>query len=119
MKNTAFVILGFCALALGAIGLVLPIMPTTPFVLVAAICFSHGNPKLYEKLKNSKYFGEFIENYRHKTGVRGSVKLKAILFLWCTLIASAYMAQKPHVTGILLVVGIGVTMHIATLKRKD
>lgn len=118
MRKALLMTCGFIALALGAVGAVLPVMPTTPFVLLAAVCFGSSSPSLYHKLKNTKYFGEFIDNYHNKTGVRQKVKTEAIAFLWIMLIISAFISQKPLVMIILLAVGIGVTIHIITIKKK-
>ncbi len=118
MKKYILIFSGFVALGLGAIGIFLPIMPTTPFVLLAAACFGSSSPALHVKLKNSKYFGEFIQNYNEKTGVKKSVKIKAITFLWFMLIISAIMSLKPLVITILAIVGIGVTIHILAIKTK-
>lgn len=119
MKNAVLVFLGFLALLIGGIGALLPIMPTTPFVLIAAACFAGGSPKLHEKLKNTKYFGEFVQNYECKTGVTKKVKTKAIIFLWITLCLSALIFQKPVLIVALSVVGIAVTLHILLIKTKN
>lgn len=118
MKSTVLIVLGFIALGIGAVGALVPILPTTPFVLVAAACFGGGSPKLHRKLKNAKYFGEFIQNYQSKTGVSKGVKHKAITFLWLSLCLSAMIIKTPLVISILAIVGIGVTLHIALLKAK-
>lgn len=68
-------------------------------------------------LKN-KYFGSYIENYRYKTGVPYHVKIRAITFLWVGLIASMIIISKALVIGILVIVGISVTLHILLLRTK-
>lgn len=118
MRKKLLLVAGFLALALGAIGIVLPILPTTPFVLVAASCFASSNPKLYQWLKRTKYLGEYIENYQKKTGVSKTVKRKSLVFLWVMLAASAIIGKSMVLTCILLVVGGAVTVHIKMLKSK-
>ncbi len=118
IRKTLLVIVGFIALVLGGIGLFLPIMPTTPFVLVAAACFGGSNQKLYNSLATSKYFGEFVRNYREKTGVDKKTKVQAIAFLWGTLILSALIFRQEQLMIIFLIVGVCVTIHIASLENK-
>ena len=119
MKAVLLRILGILALALGAIGVFLPLMPTTPFVLLAAACFAASSPKLYAWLLRNKRFGPFIQNYRSGCGVPKRRKREAILFLWGTLCVSAAVFRKPLVWGILLLVGSCVTLHLVLMKTAE
>lgn len=119
LKTIIMLMCGFLALALGGIGILLPILPTTPFVLISAACFASSSPQLYQKLLHTKYFGEFIGNYRNKTGVTRNVKLKGIVFLWAALLISVFVFPTLMVRTILLVVGICVSVHICLLKGKN
>lgn len=118
LKGVILIVCGFVALILGGVGVFLPIMPTTPFILVSAACFSGSSPRIYQRLLRTRYFGEFIANYRNKTGVEKTVKVKAIAFLWITLIISALIFKTPLVLAILAIVGIAVTVHIALIKTR-
>ncbi|MDR1541552.1 MAG: YbaN family protein [Clostridiales bacterium] len=117
VKRIILVTLGFAALGLGGIGLFLPILPTTPFVLCAAGCFGASYPALGKKLENTRYFGEYVKNYRNKSGISKKARLSGLVFLWLTLGISAALVRKPLVMGILAVVGICVSIHILLLKR--
>ena len=119
MKTALFLVCGFLSLAIGTLGLFLPILPTTPFVLLAAGCFAASNDSIYRWLEKSKHFGSFIKNYHNKTCIPRSVKRDTLLFLWFTLACSALLSKRPLVWGILVVVGIGVTTHIVLLKSAD
>ncbi len=119
MRKALFMACGFLSLAIGTLGLFLPILPTTPFVLLAAGCFAASSSKVYGWLEKSKHFGPFIKNYRNKSGIPRSVKRDTLLFLWVTLACSAVLSKQPLVWGILVVVGIGVTTHIVLLKSTD
>ena len=119
LKTALFLACGFLSLAIGTLGLFLPILPTTPFVLLAASCFAASSGKVYGWLEKSKHFGPFIKNYRNKSGVPRSVKRDTLLFLWSTLVCSALLCARPLVWGILIAVGIGVTTHIILLKSAD
>ena len=118
MKTTALIAAGFVALALGGVGILIPIWPTTPFVLVAAGCFGTGNPKLYQWLAHSRLFGEFVRNYQEKTGVSRSHKIGALCFLWAMLALSIAVIGTPIMACVLAGVGFAVTAHILLLKSK-
>jgi uncharacterized membrane protein YbaN (DUF454 family) len=76
--------LGFIFLALAALGAVLPILPTTPFVLVAASCFAKSSPYLHQKLLDNRLFGPLIVNWQqHK-----SIPLKAKIIALSTMLVS-------------------------------
>lgn len=118
IKNIILMTVGLISLLLGAIGIFLPILPTTPFVLLSAGCFSISSPRLSAMLMKSKYFGSYIENYRYKTGVPLKVKRRAIIFLWIGLSISMSLIKTPLVISILIIVGICVTTHLSTLKTR-
>lgn len=104
-------------LVLGGIGVFLPVWPTTPFVLVAAGCFSRS-PRLSAWLCRTRFFREYIENYRNGCGISGKTKALSLVFLWGMLGCSAWFVRKPLVWTILLTVGISVTIHILVISRK-
>lgn len=118
MKKVLLIVAGTVCLVLGGVGIVIPILPTTPFVIVAAICFSASSPKVYNKLLKMKFFGEYIENYKSKTGISTKTRLASIAFLWAVLGLSAIFVTKTYVYFILGAVGIGVTVHLLTIRRK-
>lgn len=105
---------------IGAIGIVVPILPTTPFLILAAICFGSSSPKTRIWLENNRFFGEYIENYRTGAGVSRSRKVSAIVFLWVLLMISGFfMRHNALVLCILAIVGVLVTIHILTLKGRS
>ena len=118
LKRLLLIVLGFALLALGAVGVALPVLPTTPFVLLAAACFSASSEKFYARLRSNRVFGPYIEHYHKKTGVRLSLKLGSIAFLWAGLGVSMVMVQTWWVYIILGAVGIGVTVHLLAIKTK-
>lgn len=109
---------GWILLLLGAVGVLIPVWPTTPFVLLASGCFAAGSPKFSEKLANSRFFGEFIRNYREKTGVAMKTKAISIGFLWLSLGVSMVLCGVLWVQLLLVAIGIAVTAHIALLRGK-
>ena len=109
---------GCICLGLGAVGVVLPVMPTTPFVLLAALCFSAGNNKIAKWLQQSRVFGPYIENYHTKQGVSRTRKAVSIIFVWTGLIISMVMVQSLWICVMLVMVGVGVTIHLLLIKTK-
>ena len=77
MRRTAFLVLGFASLAAGAVGIVLPLVPTVPFVLLAAFCFAHSSPRLERWLIEHRRFGPHIRDWRTSRAISRSGKRAA------------------------------------------
>lgn len=102
---------------LGIIGIFLPLLPTTPFLLLAAACYIRSSERFYHALMHNKYAGKFIRNYREKRGIPLRSKLIALLMLWTTISYSALFVIPLLLIKILLFgIAIGVTVHLVTLK---
>lgn len=115
----ALIISGFLSLFLGIVGIFLPILPTTPFVLLAGICFAHSSPKIYDKLINMKYLGKLITDYRAGKGLSKSAIITSILLLWLMMFISILYVVKLVLLKILLIaIGLAVSMHILYLGKK-
>src|SRR5512138_617244 len=76
---------GLLCTGFGAIGMVLPILPTTPFLLAAAACFCKSSTRMYNWLLGNKWFGEYIKNYREGRGLPMRTKITALIILWVTI----------------------------------
>lgn len=118
MKKMTLMICGWLLLVLAVMGIVLPILPTTPFVIAAAACFSVGDPQMYRRLETSKVFGPYIEGWRTKQGISAARKASAIATLWVLMGVSIWMTQKLWLTILLLFIAIGVTTHLLLMKTK-
>lgn len=117
IKRSIIIAAGWICLVIGSIGVFIPLLPTTPFLLISAACFSSTSEKFYNMLINNKYFGSYIYNYRNNGGVPVKIKIRAILFLWMGLIISMLIVGRPVVFAILGIIGIAVTIHISLLKE--
>jgi uncharacterized membrane protein YbaN (DUF454 family) len=93
---------GTICLALGAIGIVLPILPTTPFLLAAAACYYKSSPKMHKWLLNNKYFGEYIRNYKEGKGIPRKTKATALTVLWVTIGVSSFFFLDRLLPGFLV-----------------
>lgn len=89
MKKGIYVVLGTLALVIGFVGLFLPVIPTTPLVLVAAACYMRGSKRLHGWLLESKWFGETIRTYQAGQGLRKATKIRAISLMWLVITISA------------------------------
>lgn len=118
VKQMALTVSGFILLGLGIVGAALPVMPTTPFVIASAVCFSGGNSKFSGWLQKNRYFGSFIEHYRKKSGVPMKTKLTALATLWTGLTLSMVLMQNPLLYIILPIVGGCVTAHILLMRPR-
>ena len=106
---------------LGVLGIFVPLLPTTPFLLLAAACYVRSSKRFYNWLLNNKWFGNYIKNYREKKGVPLKVKLSSLSLLWITILFSAvFVVDIFFVRIILILIATCVTIHILyirTLKR--
>ena len=111
-----YTVAGIISLALGVIGIVLPLLPTTPFLLLAAACFARGSKRLHNWLINHKLFGKYIRNYQEKKGIPLKVKVLAIAVLWATIGVSSYLFLSIwYIPLILVTIAILITIHITRL----
>ncbi|MCP4218664.1 MAG: DUF454 domain-containing protein [bacterium] len=117
MKRIILLVLGSIFTGLGFIGIVVPILPTTPFLLLAAACFARSSDSFYRWLVNHKWLGPYLRNYREKKGMRLRDKVVALGTLWVTIILSALLAtQLLWVRILMVVIASGVTFHLVRLN---
>jgi len=116
IKKVIYISCGSISLGLGVLGIFLPLLPTTPFLLLSAACYIRGSKKLYKWLINHKYFGPLIKNYREQKGIELKTKIILISLLWVTISLSAYKIRHIHVCILLFIVAVGVTVHLTRIK---
>lgn len=106
-------IVGTISLVLGLLGIVLPILPTTPFLLLTAYCYLRSAPNWHKRLLESKHLGPYIRNFQENKCIPVRVKAYAISMLWITITLSAVFAVSLWWVRLLLfAIAIGVTWHI-------
>ncbi len=116
MKRAFYLIIGTIALALGALGLFLPVLPTTPFVILAAACYLRSSKRMHAWILESKLFGEMIRNYQAGKGLRRDTKIRALVLMWATISVSAYFFVDQYIfRGAMFLVASGVTIYILRL----
>lgn len=117
LKAVLLIIAGFFLLALGAIGLFVPILPTTPFVLGSAGCFA-GSPRLRAMVLKIGFFREYMDNYQRGGGLSKRTVAASLLFLWGMLALSCLLTRTLWLAILLLLIGTAVTVHILWIARK-
>lgn len=85
-----FFIVGFISLFLGSLGVVLPVLPTTPFLLISLYCFMRSSKKLYDFIVNHRVLGPYVNDFISGKGVPLKTKKRAIALIWISISTSAY-----------------------------
>ena len=117
LKKNLLIAAGTICVVLAIFGMVLPVLPTTPFLLLAAICYERSSPRFYEWLITNKYFGEYIKNYREGRGIPMRQKIITLAILWVSIGYGAFFVSGSWWLSLLLLsVAIGVTIHLARVK---
>jgi uncharacterized membrane protein YbaN (DUF454 family) len=107
------IIAGFLSIAIAILGIFLPLIPTTPLVLLAGYLFGKSSKKFHLWLINNKIFGKYIKNYQAGNGMTRRSKITAITTMWAVLLISGIWATNVlFIRLILATVGIGVTIHL-------
>ncbi len=111
-----FISTGTICVALGFLGIFLPVLPTTPFLLLAAFCYARGSERLHRWLLNNRWFGAYITNYREGRGMRRRDKLIALSVMWIS-IGWTVLYAVPIWLGklVLIMIAFGVTIHLLLL----
>ena len=117
LRRYLLITIGSFFLALGIIGIFLPLFPTTPFLLLAVACYARSSKRFYNWLLTHRWFGNYIKNYRERKGIPLKIKVLSISFLWLTIAYSViFVVHILLVRIILILIAIGVTIHILSVK---
>jgi len=117
VKKYVLIVLGSIALGLGIAGIFLPLLPTTPFLLLAASCYFKSSPKLYDWLMARKHLGGYIRNFRENKAIPLRAKIVSIFLVWITLLYCALFVVSYIALRILFILlASGVTIHILSYK---
>lgn len=111
-----FLVLGSACLAIGMIGIFLPILPTTPFLLLASFFYLRSSKRMHGWLMGHRIFGPYLYCYIHFRAIPGKTKAGALVFLWIALGISMIFVPSLTVRILLLLVGAGVTAHLLLLR---
>jgi len=118
MKKVLFITFGIIFVVLGTIGIVLPVLPTTPFLLLAAYLFYRSSPKLHKQLLENKIFGKYLSDYFEKKPIPIRQRLFSIFFVWLGLGITFYFANlQSWIIALLVFNGVAVSIHIFRLGK--
>lgn len=112
---------GTLCVALGLIGIVVPLLPTTPFLLLAAACYIRSSDRLYQWLHTNRLFGEYLRRYRDGEGIPLATKITAISVLWLSLGSSGWLFipdRLAWVRFLLVAIGVAVTVHLLRIPTR-
>lgn len=116
MRRYILLILGWISLGLGALGLVLPVLPTTPFILLAAWCFLHSSDRLHAWLIAHPTLGRTIADYLEGRGLTRRTKIVALSTLWASIVGSAVVfVSHPAGDVAMILVAALITLYILRL----
>lgn len=108
--------LGFLFLGLGAIGVVLPLVPTTPFLLLSAFFFSRSSERWHRYLMEHRVFGQYLRNYQNRE-MKVEHKTFTLLLMWAGLVFGMWgSGWRPAAIVCLAVIGLGTTIHLSRLE---
>ena len=93
MQRIILLTIGWLAIVLGTLGVVLPLLPTTPFILLAAWCFARSSPRFHHWLLYRSWFGSYILHWQQHRALPPGVKLRAILLIICTFALSIWLVK--------------------------
>lgn len=102
MKRTILIIIGWLAVVLATLGVVLPLLPTTPFLLLAAWCFARSSPRFHHWLLYRSWFGSYIRHWQQHRALPPGTKLRALIFIVLTFAVSLYLVNILWVRLLLL-----------------
>lgn len=118
LKKGLFVVAGTVSLGLGFVGIVLPVLPTTPFLLLSAACYYKGSERLHRWMLNNRLFGDYLRNYKEGKGIRPRTKIFTLILLWSVISFSAlFMLNNVIIQIILFATAIGASTHIIALPN--
>lgn len=117
LRQILLIAAGTLSVSLGVLGIFLPLLPTTPFLLLAAYCYARSSPRLLDWLLTNRWFGAYIRNYREGRGIPMREKVLTLSLLWLTIAATTSLVLDSWPLRLLLVaIAAGVTVHVLRVK---
>ena len=115
-----FATFGIISLGLGILGIFLPLLPTTPFLLLSAWLFSKSSDRLYHWLLNHRIFGDYIRSFKEDRAISLRIKIVALTTKWAAMLVAIFTVAsgKLWLQILLFAIAIGVSIHILSFKTK-
>jgi uncharacterized membrane protein YbaN (DUF454 family) len=115
--RTLLLLAGCCAVSLGVLGIFLPLLPTVPFLLLAAACFSRSSQILQSWLFNHKYLGVYLTNYLLRKGISKKQLISSLSSMWLAMLIAIFFTPVIYIKILLVVIACLVTRHLFSLRR--
>ena len=115
IRRAALLVCGTLSLVLGVLGIFVPLLPTTCFLLVAAWCYARSSQRLYDRLMRARWIGGYLRRYRDERSIPIHVKIASLVMMWITIGYSVLVFPNMAVRAALLVTAIAVTWHLYRL----
>ena len=112
MKKALYITFGTVCVGLGVLGIFLPLMPTTVFLLLAAFFYSRSSDRFHSWLLNNPLFGEYIRNYHEGRGMTLKHKARAVMVLWGTIAVSMWFVESLGIRVVLFLIASGVSIFL-------
>lgn len=113
VKRGLLMVAGTISLGLGCLGVFLPILPTTPFLLLSAACYYRSSERMHSWMLSNRLFGSYIRNYQEGRGLSLRSKIFTLCLLWAVIGYSAlFMLDILVVKVLLFLVAVGVSIHV-------
>ncbi|WP_460050247.1 YbaN family protein [Sessilibacter sp. MAH2] len=117
-KRWLLIVTGWISLTLGILGIFLPLLPTTPFVLLSSWCFARSSKRFHQLLVSNRFLGPIITEWEAGRGISLKVRNRALITLWITLAISMLIVGKWWSVLLLSSIGTGTTIYLCRLARK-
>ena len=112
-----YILLGSISLALGTLGIFLPLLPTTPFYLLTAWLYMRGSERLYRRAMSNNYFGTIVRNFQEDKSIPLKTKIIVVSMLWGTISLSAFLVVSAWwLRALLFAIAVGVTIHVLSYR---
>jgi len=119
-KKIFLIIAGTFFFILGVIGVFIPLLPTTPFLLLAAACYARSSKSCYNWLLNNRWFGNYIRNYIEGRGISLKIKRVTLTLLWIVIgFSIIFIVENFYIRLMLICIAIGVSIHILRLRSME
>lgn len=119
MKKTLYNIAGTVALLLGILGIFLPVLPTTPFLLLASACYMRGSARMHHWLMNQRHLGPYLRNIQSGRGIPLRAKIMALAVMWTSITLSMWFVPYFWARVMMPVPGIAVTIYLFRIRTLD
>jgi uncharacterized protein len=116
IRKALLIFTGTVCVALGVLGMFLPLLPTTVFLLMAAYCYSRSSERFHTWLLTNRLFGPYISNYKSGKGISLRQKISTIFVLWASIGVSIWLIGGFWISLLLIAIATAVTVHLLWIK---